>query len=202
MATINSKKLLPGSEKKEVFLVPTKSIVPSAPKLDGLKPSEKKASKSSPEIEGKIIQVTELFNNNLLLKAAERERKRKEEERKEFEEREKKLEEKKLGKKGQQESLVSKIPGSSIFDTLARFTGFTLLGFVFNNYSNLLPKLTALGAIIKPAAVGLEYFAEGILSGTIDWIEKGYKAYDTVRDWTKQLGGEISKNCLMIFLVL
>jgi len=190
MATINSKKLLPGGEKKEVFLVPTKSIVPAAPKLDGVKPSEKKATKSSPEIEGKVIQVTELFNNNLLLKAADRERKRKEEERKEFEEREKKLEEKKLGKKGQQESLVSKIPGSSLFDRLARFTGFTLLGFVFNNYSNLLPRLTALGAILKPAAEGFGYFAEGILSGTIDWIEKGYKAYDTVRDWTKQLGGE------------
>lgn len=125
MAAINSKKLLPGSEKKEVFLVPTKSIVPSAPKLDGVKPSEKKTTKSSPKIEGKIIHVTELFNNSLLLKAADRERKRKDEERKEFEEREKKLEEKKLGKKGQQESLVSKIPGSSLFDRLARFTGFT-----------------------------------------------------------------------------
>ena len=78
MATINSKKLLPGSEKKEVFLVPTKSIVPSAPKLDGVKPSEKKPTKTPLFLEGKVIQVTELFNNSLLLKAADRERKRKE----------------------------------------------------------------------------------------------------------------------------
>ena len=43
MASISSKKLLPSTEKKEkVFLVPYTNIVPSTPKLGGVKPAEGK----------------------------------------------------------------------------------------------------------------------------------------------------------------
>ena len=44
MKTINSKKLLPsGQDKKQVFLVPVNSIIPSKPKLlSGVKPENKR----------------------------------------------------------------------------------------------------------------------------------------------------------------
>ena len=193
MKTINSKKLLPsGQDKKQVFLVPVNSIIPSKPKLlSGVKPENKDDdSKKSSFISEKISDVTKLLRYGLLLRERDKRRKRREEERKKRNERERELETKKLGKKGQQEKLAVKIPGSSIFDRLMRFAGFTLLGFLFNNFGKLLPALNVIGSVLKPAAVGIMNFAEGILSNTVDWIEKGYKAYDAVSEFTKEIGGE------------
>ena len=71
-----------------------------------------------------------------------------------------------------------------------RFAGFTFLGFLFNNFGRLLPAFNAIGIVLKPATVGIMNFAEGLLSNTVDWIEKGYKAYDAVSEFTKEIGGE------------
>ena len=193
MKTINSKKLLPsGQDKKQVFLVPVNSIIPSKPKLlSGIKPETKDDdSKKSSIISEKISDVTKLLRYGLLLRERDKRRKRREQERKKRDERERELETKKLGKKGEQEKQAVKIPGSSIFDRLMRFAGFTLLGFLFNNFGKLLPQLNVIGSVLKPAAVGIMYFAEGLLSNTVDWIEKGYKAYDAVSEFTKEIGGE------------
>ena len=193
MKTINSKKLLPsGQDKKQVFLVPVNSIIPSKPKLlSGIKPETKDGdSEKSSVISEKISDVTKLIRYGLLLKERDKRRKRREQERKKRDERERELETKKLGKKGQQEKQAVKIPGSSIFDRLMRFAGFTLLGFLFNNFGKLLPALNVIGRVLKPAAVGIMYFAEGLLSNTVDWIEKGYKAYDAVSEFAKEIGGE------------
>ena len=193
MKTINSKKLLPsGQDKKQVFLVPVNSIIPSKPKLlSGIKPETKDDdSKKSSIISEKISDVTKLLRYGLLLRERDKRRKRREQERKKRDERERELETKKLGKKGEQEKQAVKIPGSSIFDRLMRFAGFTLLGFLFNNFGKLLPQLNVIGSVLKPAAVGIMNFAEGILSNTVDWIEKGYKAYDAVSEFTKEIGGE------------
>ena len=193
MKTINSKKLLPsGQDKKQVFLVPVNSIIPSKPKLlSGVKPEKKDDdSKKSSIISEKISDVTKLLRYGLLLRERDKRRKRREEERKKRNERERELETKKLGKKGQQEKQAVNIPGSSIFDRLMRFAGFTLLGFLFNNFGRLLPAFNAIGSVLKPAAVGIMNFAEGLLSNTVDWIEKGYKTYDAVSEFTKEIGGE------------
>ena len=192
MAAISSKKLLPSTEKKEkVFLVPYTNIVPSTPKLGGVKPAEgKKETAKTSEVNEKLSEVVKFFRYSLLLKERDKRRKRREQERKRFEESESKLETKKLGKKQQQEKLAAKIPGSTIFDKLARFTGFTLLGFVFNNFSNLLPALNSIGSVLAPAAKGIGYFVEGLFSNTLEWIDKGYKAYDAVGKIVKDLGGE------------
>lgn len=192
MASISSKKLLPSTEKKEkVFLVPYTNIVPSTPKLGGVKPAEgKEETAKTSEVNEKLSEVVKFFRYSLLLKERDKRRKRREQERKRFEESESKLETKKLGKKRQQEKLAAKIPGSTIFDKLARFTGFTLLGFVFNNFSNLLPALNSIGSFLAPAAKGIGYFVEGLFSNTLEWIDKGYKAYDAVGKIVKDLGGE------------
>ena len=68
--------------------------------------------------------------------------------------------------------------------------GLLFLGFLFNNFGKLLPALNVIGSVLKPAAVGIMNFAEGLLSNTVDWIEKGYKAYDAVSEFTKEIGGE------------
>ena len=192
MAAISSKKLLPSTEKRQqVFLVPYTNIVPSTPKLDGVNPiEEKKETAKTSEVNKKLSEVIRFFRYNLLLRERDKRRKLRERERKRFEESESRLEARKSGKKGQQEKLAAKMPGSSIFDRLARFTGFTLLGFVFNNFSNLLPGLNSIGSFLKPASKGIDFFAEAILSGAIEWIDKGYKAYDTVGKIVKDLGGE------------
>ena len=193
MKTINSKKLLPsGQDKKQVFLVPVNSIIPSKPKLlSGVKPENKDDdSKKSSIISEKISDVTKLLRYGLLLRERDKRRKRREEERKKRNERESGLEIKNLGKKGQQEKQAVNIPGSSIFDRLMRFAGFTFLGFLFNNFGRLLPAFNAIGIVLKPATVGIMNFAEGLLSNTVDWIEKGYKAYDAVSEFTKEIGGE------------
>lgn len=193
MAAIDSKKLLPSSgNSKQVFLVPSRSIVPLSSGQKKLKPS---ADTSAPSAQfGSIIlrvnNITEAFKSNLAIQKVSNETKRRQREQEEFKDREKQLETNKLGKKGNQESQIVKIPGASIFERLKRFVGFTILGFIFNNYANLLPRLTSFVGILKPAAVGIGYFTEGVLSGTIDWIEKGYKAYDFVKDTVKKIGGD------------
>lgn len=194
MATISSKKLLPSAEgKKQVFLVPLANVVPSTPKLEGITPVEKKAGSKTTVIGEKITEVTRLFRYGLLLKERDRRRKIRLNERKRREQRETKLEEKKLGKKGEQEKLAVKIPGSSIFDRLERFLGFTLFGFIFNNYSKYLPRLLVLGKVIKPAVEGFLNFSETILSATVTFINEGYKAYDAVGQWVEDIGGENAK---------
>ena len=55
---------------------------------------------------------------------------------------------------------------------------------------DFLPAFNAIGSVLKPAAVGIMNFAEGLLSNTVDWIEKGYKTYDAVSEFTKEIGGE------------
>ena len=102
MKTINSKKLLPSdSDKKQVFLVPVNSIIPSKPKLfSGVKPEKKDDdSKKSSFISEKISDVTKLLRYGLLLRERDKRRKRREEERKKRNERESGLEIKNLGKK-------------------------------------------------------------------------------------------------------
>lgn len=193
MATINSKKLLPPSKKsKQVFLVPVSSIVPSTSAIKRLKPVEepKKSDVDFTIVKGKIIRLTDLFKNKLLLAKQSNDRKRKETEREKAEEKEKKLEAKDLEKKEKGNQLIGRIPGQSIVDRIFRFAGFTLLGFLLNNYANLLPKLLGFGKYLKPAAAGLDYFAKGLVDNTIAFIDNGYKAYDTIRGFAKSIGGE------------
>lgn len=193
MATINSKKLLPPSKKsKQVFLVPSTSIVPSTSlSVKKLKPVDQKESSQDNfiVIKGKIIKITDLFKNNLLLTKKSNERKRKDSEKEKASQREKKLETKDLKGPGGIE-LLGKVPGSSIFDRLSRFAGFTFLGFLYNNYSNLLPKLIELGKNLKPAIETFDYFAKGLVDNSITFIEKGYEAYDKLREITKTIGGQ------------
>ncbi len=196
MATIDSKKLLPSSTKgavidKPKFLVPIKNI--STKKISGsdLKPVDKKTETSGSlvVVKKKIIKLDSLIQNNLLIDQKERTRKKREEERSKVEKRESDIE-KKVKRNDVKSDLIPSLPGQSIFDKINRFIGFTLLGYLFNKYGELLPKLMEFGKVLKPVGDFFEGFAKNLLKGVVDFIEFGYKAYDQSRDFVKQIGGE------------
>lgn len=197
MATIDSKKLLPPSKEssaieKPKFLVPVKSI--SVKKITGsdLKPIDKTGTDepgSLVVVKKKVVSLSKIINNNLLLDQREASTKRKEEEKSKREKKEKDLE-KKVKKNNVKPDLIGSIPGQSIFDKINRFIGFTLLGYLFNQYGELLPKLMEFGKVLEPVGKFVEGFAKNILKGVIDFVEFGYKAYDQTRDFVKQVGGE------------
>ncbi len=196
MATIDSKKLLPSSTKggaidKPKFLVPIKNI--STKKISGsdLKPVDKKTETSGSlvVVKKKIIKLDSLIQNNLLIDQKERTRKRKEEERSKVEKRESDIE-KKVKRNDVKLDLIPSLPGQSILDKINRFIGFTLLGYLFNKYGELLPKLMEFGKVLKPVAEFVESFAKNLLKGVVDFVEFGYNAYDKTRDFVKQIGGE------------
>ena len=197
MATIDSKKLLPSSKEssaieKPKFLVPVKSI--SVKKITGsdLKPVDKTGTDepgSLVVVKKKIVSLSKLINNNLLLDQKEASTKRKEEERFKREKKEKNLEQK-VKKNNIKPDLIGSIPGQSIFDKINRFIGFTLLGYLFNQYGELLPKLMEFGKVLEPVGKFVEGFAKNILGGVVNFVEFGYKAYDQTKDFVKQIGGE------------
>ena len=121
--------------------------------------------------------------------------------------------EKKVKKNNIKPDLIGSIPGQSILDKINRFIGFTLLGYLFNQYGELLPKLMEFGKVLEPVGKFVEGFSKNILKGVVDFVEFGYKAYDQTRDFVKQVGGEgaektfddFSKNLnllLLIFLLM
>jgi hypothetical protein len=197
MATIDSKKLLPSSKEssaieKPKFLVPIKSI--SVKKITGsdLKPVDKAGTDepgSLVVVKKRIVSLSKLINNNLLLDQREASTKRKEEEKSKREKKEKDLEQK-VKKNNIKPDFIGSIPGQSIFDKINRFIGFTLLGYLFNQYGELLPKLMEFGKVLEPVGKFVEGFAKNILKGVVDFVEFGYKAYDQTRDFVKQIGGE------------
>lgn len=196
MAVIDSKKLLPPSKKggsieKQKFLVPLQNISVKKISAGDLRPVDKetKTSGSLAVVKKKITQLSVLFKDSYLIDKKERETKRKEEERRKSEQRERKLE-KKVKDNKVSSNLIPSVPGQSIFDRINRFIGFTLLGYLFNKYGELLPKLIEFGKVLKPVAEFIESFAKNLLSGVINFVEFGYKAYDGTRNFVKELGGE------------
>jgi len=196
MSVIDSKKLLPPSKKggsieKQKFLVPLQNISVKKISAGDLKPVDKelKTTGNLVGVRRKITELSVLFKDSYLIDKKERETKRKEEERRKSEQRERKLE-KKVKDNKVSSNLIPSIPGQSIFDRINRFIGFTLLGYLFNKYGELLPKLIEFGKVLKPVAEFIESFAKNLLSGVINFVEFGYKAYDGTRNFVKELGGE------------
>ena len=196
MATIDAKKLLPPSKKaaaieKQKFLVPLQNISTNRISTRDLRPVDRETSadESLSIIKKKISRLSLLLEESYLIEKKEREARRKAEERRRSEQRERNLE-RKVKKNKVSTNLISSIPGQSIFDTINRFIGFTLLGYLFNKYGELLPKLLEFGKVLKPVGEFVESFAKNLLKGAIDFVEFGYKAYDQTRDFVKQIGGE------------
>lgn len=202
MATIDSRKLLPAgrpggaiTESQKPLLVPVSNVfykkdVKISQKL--LKPvdQERESAGSLVVIKKKITKISDVIQSTYLIEQSENNRKRKERERQKSEEREKQLETRKPTKVNERNLAKVSIPGRSIFDTINRFIGFTLLGYLFDKYNQFLPKLAEFSKLITPVAQFIEAFGKNVINRVIDFIDVGYQAYDKVRAEIKNIGGE------------
>jgi hypothetical protein len=202
MATIDSRKLLPTgrpggaiTESQKPLLVPVSNVfykkdVKISQKL--LKPvdQERESVGSLVVIKKKITKISDVIQSTYLIEQSENNRKRKERERQKSEEREKQLETRKPTKVNERNLAKVSIPGRSILDTINRFIGFTLLGYLFDKYNQFLPKLAEFSKLITPVAQFIEAFGKNVINRVIDFIDVGYQAYDKVRAEIKNIGGE------------
>ena len=132
-----------------------------------------------------------VFSSILNLKQTSNRRKKVVLQRQRTKEREDKLEAKKREPKEKDtKDMLTAVPGRSVIDSLIRFGGFTLIGFFAKQAAPLLPKLAEFEGVIKPGMKAFASFADSLVGNTIDFIDRGYQAYDTVRGWVKAIGGE------------
>jgi rare lipoprotein A len=126
----------------------------------------------------------------LLLKEEQKKKsdKRKEKEKADFEKEEKKLEAPKEAKKFNLPTLS--IPGASFLDRIKRFLFFTALGWLFTKFQDQLPKLVGVFKVIMQVYEVAENIFKFLLESFVNFIDRGYKAYDKVRELTKSIGGE------------
>jgi len=204
MAVIDSKKLLPPSKSSgsalttQKFLVPISNIkVKSSAiiKSSDITPEIKEGGDNKKTLLGEIVHIRKnaisiqkiIGDNNAIFKKAE-EQKRKLLEKEKFAKKEKQLETKDTKQKI---SLPTpSLPRTGFLDAIKRFLFFTLLGAAFVKFGKYIPKILEFSKKLIPAFKFLEDFAGNLLNGVVDFVGAGYKAYDKVREITKQIGGE------------
>jgi len=206
MTVIDSKKLLPqskssGESSESPILVPIKSIlfkkdVNISSKF--LKPSEdNRGSAVSPKnilvIKKKVLKLKDFIGSTYLIQRSENKRRGKQRERSKVEEREKKIEEKPNTNLTGNDLPKFSLPGASILDTINRFIGFTLLGYIFDKYNEYLPKLLEFSKNISPLIKFVEIFSKNVLESLYTFIDSGYKAYDFVSKSVENIGGKGAK---------
>jgi rare lipoprotein A (peptidoglycan hydrolase) len=82
------------------------------------------------------------------------------------------------------------IPGSSFLDKIKRFLFFTALGWLFTRFNQELPRLEGILKTITSVYSVVETVFKFILESVVSFIERGYEAYDKVRETVKTVGGE------------
>jgi hypothetical protein len=146
-------------------------------------------------IKKQVIKISDLIKTNTLLKQAEETKKRKLLEQKKFSEREEKLEAKPEKKEDNKVKLPG-VPKLSFLDRIKKFLFNILLGFIV---VRLLPQLPKLMGVVKLAGQALDFVTDWggkLLNGLVTFIDWGYKAYDSTRNFLKNIGGE---NTLKVF---
>jgi hypothetical protein len=187
---VSSQKFLPSGKSGSLAVRPTAKLSMIRKPLVATS-SDGEAQKTVLDVRNKVTSLTFIFKRKKILKKKILDRKRKLVETKKNKKREEELESKrKKGGKKDDEKLLITPPGGNIIDSLTRFAGFTLLGFIVDKYSKFFPKLIEFGKTIQPAIEIFSSFAKNLVGGTIDFIENGYKAYDKVRAGIKNIGGE------------
>lgn len=189
MAVIDPKKLLPETKTTSI-LVPKKNIEVASSNVTTkmLQPASKPESVGGKLVVKKLIKIDEVLKEQLLLKQSEnrKEDKRKKEAKRDA--REKKLETKKEKKKTA--NLFSIPKGFGGLDWLTNWLTFTLLGYLYNNFKEMLAYLKPIWNVAKTIGIVLFKVFEGIAKGVIFFIEAGYSAYESVKGLIGDLGGE------------
>ena len=203
MAVIDSKKLLPSSKSSgsalatQKFLVPVSNIKAKSSaivKASDIAPEVKESGDNKKTLLGEVIQIRKnvisiqkiIGDNNAIFKRVE-EKKRKLLENEKFAKKEKQLETKDPKQKISLPTLS--LPRTGFLDAIKRFLFFTLLGAAFVKFGKHIPKILEFSKKLIPAFKFLEDFAGNVLNGVVDFVGAGYKAYDKVKELTKQVGG-------------
>ncbi len=195
---INTQKLLPSAKGSPLEKIRTSIIKPTVSikkktidtkKLIGPIKDQDQFGEDDP----KSIQKTLMnIDSSLKLLLGEEQRKqvkkRKEKEKEDFEKEEKKLEAPKEAKKFNFPKLS--LPGASFLDKIKRFLFFTALGWLFTKFQDQLPKLLGVVKIITQVYQVAENIFKFLLESVVNFIDRGYQAYDKVRDLAKSIGGE------------
>lgn len=189
---INSQKFLPPSKiKSSSAIVKAEKVVPSLyKKVSSIKVKEGSEDIGSQivVIKKKVIDINKLVANITLLKTKEEEEKRKLREDKKREDKEEENEKRKEDKTIKLPKFS--LPRTGFLDSINRFITFTFLGWIFNQVYPYLPQILKFAKLIEPVVKFLEILTGNFFKGLTDFIDGGYKAYDTVRDFTKKLGGD------------
>ena len=144
--------------------------------------------KDAVDVNNKLVKVEKFFQSDLLVSKKKAETKRKEKEKEEFKKEEEKLEAPKEAKKFNLPSLS--LPGMSFLDRIKRFLFFTALGWLFTKFQDQLPKLLGVVKLISGVYGVVENTFKFLLSSFVNFVERGYDAYDKIRGIAKSIGGE------------
>ena len=74
------------------------------------------------------------------------------------------------------------LPRTGFLDTIKRFLLYSLLGFAVDKFLPLVPKLLEFGKMLVPAMQFLTDFAGNFLVNTVNFIDRGYKVYDGIKE--------------------
>lgn len=198
MAVIDPKKLLPTSNKSEnseKFLVPVSSIVLKKNvaissrllKSEAPKDESKGGAIVPSKLVDKIVKVESILKSNLVSQISQQNKKEREQKQKEAEEREKKLE---IKPESKGKVPLPSLPRIGFLDALRNYFINTLLGFIAVKLFDMAPKLIKFLDAIKPVAGFIGEFAGNLFNGLVEFVDKGYKAYDQVQKFVKSVGGE------------
>ena len=163
-------------------------MVPSLYKETANLKSQTSAESEIAVIKRKVIDITNLVSSTSLLKKNLEKERKKEKENKKREEKENRLEKK-------DNKIIPKAPSFNLpklgfLDAINRFITFTLLGWAFKRIYPYFPQILGFIKNIDPVIKFIETLSGNFFKGVVDFIDFGYKAHDTVRDFTKKLGGE------------
>jgi hypothetical protein len=139
-------------------------------------------------IKDRVEEIKSILNSTISIQKKQQELIRKQEETSRFQEREEKLE--KREKKPKKDNKLPEVPKMGILDRINRFITFTLLGFFAVRLIKHLPKILEFIKKLAPVISFIETLAGAFFEGVVNFIDAGYKAYDTVREFTKSIGGE------------
>jgi hypothetical protein len=188
---INSQKLLPSSKITSSSIVKAAKVSSSLYKKSGdfkSKVSNIESANGIIVIRRKVIDIANLVSSTNLIKVKSLKEDKKESENKKRDEKENRLE--KEVDKNLPKSLTVNLPKLGFLDAINRFITFTLLGWAFKRIYPYLPQILGVIKKLDPVIKFLESFTGNFFKGVVDFIDFGYKAHDTVRDFAKNLGGE------------
>lgn len=189
---VNTQKLLPSAKGSSLAKISAvninKGISIKQKKIDTGKLLGPSKEDSVESIKENLLNIDALLKSILDEEKKNKTKKRKEKEKKEYEKEEKKLEAPKEAKKFNLPSLS--LPGASFLDRIKRFLFFTALGWLFTKFQDQLPKLEGIIKTITQVYGIAENIFKVLLEGLVNFIDRGYQAYDKIRELTKSIGGE------------